>query len=65
MKFRDWRAVSDLGVTVPVISTLMESGVITFVVQLVQTLMYKFYITLHTLGGLVVRLYVRGFTVNC
>ena len=41
------------------------SGVITFVVQLVQTLMYRFYITLHTLGGLVVRLYVRDFTVNC
>ena len=49
---------------VSAISILIESGVITM--QLVQTLMYKFYIIAYPiLGGLVVQLYVRGFTVNC
>jgi hypothetical protein len=45
---------------VPIISILIESGVIIFVVQLVQTLMYKFDITAFPLlTGLVVQLYVR------
>ena len=49
----------------PVISILIESGVITFVVQLMQTFMYKFYITAYPiLSGVIVQLYVRGFTVN-
>jgi hypothetical protein len=51
---------------VPIVSILIESGVITFVVQLVQTLMYKFDITAYPIiGGFVVQLYVRGFTLNC
>jgi hypothetical protein len=51
---------------VPIISILIESGVITFMVQLVQTLMYKFDVTAFPiLGALAIQLYVRNFTVNC
>ena len=51
---------------VPIISILIESGVITFMAQLVQTLIYKFNFTAYPLiGGLVVQIYVRGFTFNC
>jgi hypothetical protein len=47
---------------VPIISIMIESGVITFLAQLVQTLMYKFDITAYPIiGGFVVQLYVRGF----
>ena len=50
----------------PIISILIESGVITFMAQLVQTLIYKFNFTAYPLiGGLVVQIYVRGFTFNC
>ena len=45
---------------VPIISIMIESGVITLTAQLVQTLMYKFDITAFPLlTGLVVQLYVR------
>ena len=45
---------------VPIISILIESGVITFMVQLVQILMYKFDLTAYPIiCGLVVQLYVR------
>ena len=59
--------VSGLGrKLVPVLSILIESGMITLGVQLIQTLMFKFdsmaYGIIH---GLVVMLYVRCFTVNC
>ena len=51
---------------VPIISIMIESGVITFLAQLVQTLMYKFDINAYpVIGGFVVQLYVRGFTLNC
>ena len=52
---------------VPIISIMIESGVITFTAQLVQTLMYKFDINsgYPIIGGFVVQLYVRGFTLNC
>ena len=51
---------------VRILSILIESGVITFMAQLVQTLMYKFDNTAYRIiGGPVVQLYVRGFTVNC
>ena len=51
---------------VPIISILIESGVITFMAQLVQTLMYKFDFTAYpVIGGLVVQIYVRGLTFNC
>ena len=52
----------------PVISIVIESGVITFVAQLVQTLMFRFANTAHPIiVGLVAMLYVRAFkfTVNC
>ena len=46
---------------VPILSILIESGVITFMVQLVQILMYKFDLTAYPIiCGLVVQLYVRG-----
>ena len=65
--YREIRGLENsVGYIVPIISILIESGVITFIVQLVQTLMYKFYITAYPiLSGLVVPLYVSGFTVNC
>lgn len=46
----------------PIISILIESGVITFTAQLVQTLMYRFDINngYPMVGGFVVQLYVRG-----
>ena len=51
---------------VPIISILIESGVITFMAQLVQTLMYRFAFTAYPIiGGLVVQIYVRFFTFNC
>jgi hypothetical protein len=51
---------------VPIISILIESGVITFMVQLGQTLMYKFNFSAYPIiGGLVVQLYVRDFTFKC
>ena len=52
---------------VPIISILIESGVITFTAQLVQTLMFKFDISTGypIIGGFIVQLYVRGFTPNC
>ena len=50
---------------VPVISILIESGMITLAVQLVQTVMFKFDDTAYAIiHGLVVMLYVRCFTVN-
>ena len=50
----------------PMISILIGSGVITFVAQLVQTLMFKFDSTSYPIiGGPVVQIYVRGFTVIC
>ena len=46
---------------VPIISIMIESGVITFLAQLAQTLMYRFDITAYPIiGGFVVQLYVRG-----
>ena len=51
---------------IPIIYILLESGMITFVAQLVQTLMYKFANNAYPIiGGPVVQLYVRSFTVNC
>jgi hypothetical protein len=50
----------------PILSILIESGVITFMAQLVQTLMYRFDHTAYPIiGGLVVQIYVRDFTFNC
>ena len=49
-----------------IISILIESGVITFMAQLVQTLVFKFDDTAYPLiGGLVAQINVRDFTVNC
>ena len=46
---------------VHIITILIESGVITFMAQLAQTLMYKFDDTAYPLiGGPVVQIYVRG-----
>ena len=51
---------------IPIIYILIESGVITFMAQLVQTLMYKFDINAYQIvGGPVVQLYVRGFIIKC
>ena len=51
---------------VPIIFVLIESGVITFMAQLVQTLMYRFDNPAYRIiGGPVVQLYVRGFKINC
>ena len=51
--------------TVPVTSILIESGVITFMVQLVHVLMLKFDpIAFTIIDGLVAMLLVRGFTLN-
>ena len=47
---------------VPIISILIESGIITFVAQLVQILMFRFNELAYPLiAGLVIQLYVRGF----
>ena len=47
---------------VRIIYILIESGVITFMAQLVQTLMYKFANNAYPIiGGPVVQIYVRGF----
>ena len=49
---------------VPIISILIESGVIAFVGQLVQTLLFKLDITAYPIVGRpVVMLYASGFTV--
>jgi hypothetical protein len=47
---------------VPIISILVESGMLTFTAQLVQTLMYRFDIKTGypIVGGFIVQLYVRG-----
>jgi hypothetical protein len=47
---------------VPIISILIESGMLTFTAQLVQTLMYRYYVRNGYLivGGFIVQLYVRG-----
>ena len=51
---------------VRIISILIESGVITFMVQLVQTLMFKFDVNAYRIiGGLAVQIYVGDFTVSC
>ena len=52
---------------VRIITILLESGVITFIAQLVHTLMYRFDLTTAypIIGGPVVQIYVRGYTVNC
>ena len=51
---------------IPIIYILIESGVITFMAQLVQTLMYKFANNAYpVLAGPIFQLYVRSFTVNC
>lgn len=48
---------------VPITSILIESGVITAMAQLLQTLMYKFEVTAYPIiGSLVVQLYVRNYT---
>ena len=50
---------------IPIISILIESGVITFMAQLVQTLIFKFANNAYPIiGGPVVQLYVRNFTIN-
>jgi hypothetical protein len=49
----------------PILSIMIESGVITFLAQLVQTVLYKFDITAYPIiGGLVVQLYVRSSTLS-
>ena len=51
---------------VPIVSIMIESGAITFLAQLAQTLMYRFDITAYPIiGGFVVQLYVRVFPLNC
>ena len=51
---------------VPIIFILIESGLITFMAQLLQTLMLKFDSDAYrVIGGPVVQLYVRGFKINC
>ena len=51
---------------VRIISILIESGMITFMVQLVQTLMYKFDVNAYCIiGGLAVQIYIGDFTVSC
>ena len=50
---------------VHIISILIESGLVTFIAQLVHTLMYKFGgVAYPIVGGPVVQIYVRGLTVN-
>jgi hypothetical protein len=50
----------------PIIPIMIESGMITFMAQLVLTLIYKFdHPAYPIICGFVVQLYVRGFTVNC
>ena len=49
-----------------IVPILIESGVMTFVAQLVQTLMFKFdNIAYPIIGRIVVMLFVRGFILNC
>ena len=50
----------------PLISILIESGLITFVAQLAQSIMYKSASAAFPLvGGVVVQLYVRAFSLHC
>ena len=51
----------------PIISILIESGMITFVAQLVQIFMFKYAnLAYPIIGGPVIMIYVRNFTtVNC
>jgi hypothetical protein len=52
--------------TGPIMSVMIESGLITFMAQLVLTLIYKFDNTAYPIiCGFIVQLYVRGLTVNC
>ena len=54
------------GPTRGIVPVLIESGVMTFVAQLVQTLMFKFDNSAYPIiGRLVVMLFVRGFILNC
>jgi hypothetical protein len=47
----------------PIISILIESGVLTLVAQLVQMLSFKFDSTVYSvIGGIVVMIFVRGFS---
>ena len=49
---------------VPIISILIESGIITFVAQLVQILMFRYNeLAYPIIAGLVIQLYVRGFLI--
>ena len=61
------RQASGLGRGIaPIIPIMIESGMITFMAQLVLTLIYKFDNTAYPIiCGFIVQLYVRGFTVNC
>ena len=65
----DVRCANELGRDVAIMSILIESGVITFMVQLLQALIYQFdYNAAYPIiEGLLVMLYVRGFTqaLNC
>ena len=63
--YRDSRANGIGRRLVPTISILIESGVITFMAQLVLTLIYKFDNTAYPIiCGFIVQLYV-SFAVNC
>ena len=49
-----------------IVPILIESGVMTFVAQLVQTLMFRFDNTAYPIiGRIVVMLFVRGLILNC
>ena len=64
---RDGQYPNEVGRDVlPILSFMIESGVITFMAQLVQILTYKFEISTAypIIGGLVVQLYVNGFTLS-
>ena len=69
--YQEVRGLSALGdgqrdLYYPLISILVESGLITFVGQLVQTIMYKSADNAFPLiGGSVVMLYVRASLSNC
>ena len=60
--FQDGNGQHDLS---PLISILIESGLITFVAQLAQSIMYKYANDAFPLvSGTVVMLYVRGFIIS-
>ena len=53
------------GPTRGIVPILIESGMMTFVAQLVQTVMFKYYPDGYPIiGRIVVMLFVRGFTFN-